>query len=184
MIQPPFLSGEKVFVRALTEDDVTPAYLYWLNNPAVLRYRSAKAYPSTAHDMMRYISSINARGDLVLAICPKATSNHVGNIALNTILWAHRSAELSIMIGAPDYWGCGFGTEAIQLVTAHAFESMGLYRVWAESPNPAFNAIMRKLGWRHEGTKRRAFMDHGAFVNVECWAVFADEFFEGKEMPK
>jgi RimJ/RimL family protein N-acetyltransferase len=177
MMQPPFLEGDKVRLRALTTADASERYLAWLNDPDVLRHRGPKAYPSTLAELERYVESIPTRGDLVLAVCEKETGRHVGNIALNTILWVHRSAELSIMIGAKDVWGRGLGKEAIELVTRHAFESMGLNRLWAESPNPAFNAAVKGLGWTHEGTKRRAFLIGGRFVDMDCWSILADEYF-------
>ena len=181
MTQPPFLEGKIVRLRALTEADVSEDYLAWLNDPAVLRHRAPKAYPSTLAELKRYIESIPARGDLVLAICDMETGRHVGNIALNTILWIHRSAELSIMIGAKDFWGRGMGKEAISLVTRHAFENMGLHRLWAESPNPAFNGAVKALSWTREGTKREAFLIDGRFADRECWSILADEYFAARK---
>jgi RimJ/RimL family protein N-acetyltransferase len=181
MIQPPFLEGEKVRLRALVVADVSEDYLAWLNDPSILRHRGSKGYPFTLAEIKRYIDTIPERGDLVLAICERETGRHVGNIALNTILWIHRSAELSIMIGAKDVWGQGLGKETIYLVTCHAFESMGLNRLWAESPNPAFNGAVKVLGWTHEGTKRQAFLIDGRFVDMDCWSMMADEYFAAKK---
>ena len=181
MMQPPFLEGEKTRLRALTKADISEHYLAWLNDPDVLRHRGPKAYPSTLAELKCYVESIPRRGDLVLAICERDSGRHIGNIALNTVLWIHRSAELSIMIGAKDVWGQGLGKEAIDLVTRHAFESMGLNRLWAESPNPAFNAAVKSLGWTHEGTKRQAFLIEGRFVDMNCWSMLADEYFAARK---
>ena len=83
------------------------------------------------------------------------------------------------MIGARDTWGRGYGAEAIAAVTRHGFSAMGLHRIWAESPNPAFNRAVERLGWTHEGTKRAAFFVDGGFVDVECWGVLQTEWKEG-----
>ena len=80
------------------------------------------------------------------------------------------------MIGATDVWGSGYGSEAIELLTAHAFTAMGLNRLSADSPNPAFNASMKKLGWVHEGTRRKAFLVDGQFTDFECWGLLASEW--------
>jgi RimJ/RimL family protein N-acetyltransferase len=127
-----------------------------------------------------WVGSIPARGDLVLTIRTRQDNQHVGNISLNSILWVHRTAELAIMIGAKEVWGRGYGTEAINLLTCHAFASMGMHRVWAESPNPAFNATMQKLGWRHEGTKREGFLIDGQHVDFQCWGLLEDEWKENR----
>lgn len=161
-MQPPFLVGKKVSLRALTLDDATVEYLAWLNDAEVLRYRGPKAFPTTMLGLRSWLES--STNDLRLAIT--AEGNHVGNIALNTINWLHGHAELSIMVGVS---GRGFGTEAIHLLSDHGFRSMRLHRIWAESQNPAFNAIMKKLGWVHEGTKREAFFVDSKHIDIECW---------------
>jgi ribosomal-protein-alanine N-acetyltransferase len=173
---PPFIEGEAIFMRALTRDDATEDYLRWLNDPKVLRYRGSKVYPSTMDGLLAYVDSIPARGDVVLAICERAGGRHVGNIALNSILWAHRRAELSIMLGARDVWGKGYAKEAIALLTCHGFDSMGLHRMWAESANPAFNAVVASLGWVREGSKREAFLLDGVFLDYACWSLLEAEF--------
>jgi len=171
-----FVAGNRLYLRPLADSDATAEYLQWLNDPEVLRFRAPKAFPMTMASLRRWIESIPDRGDLVLAICETVGDRHIGNISLNSILWLHRHAELSIMIGARDLWGKGYGCEAITLLSRHGFGNLGLHRIWAESPNPAFTAAMRRLNWLHEGTKRQAFLLDGSFVDIECWGVLAHEF--------
>jgi [ribosomal protein S5]-alanine N-acetyltransferase len=167
----PFLVGARIALRPLGPADATSDYLRWLNDPAVLRYRAPKAFPTTSTQLRSWIASLPDRGDLVLAIRLRRGDRHVGNIALNTIQWPHRCAELSILLGAKDVWGRGLGREAIGLLTDHAFTAMGLNRVWAESPNPAFNRSVEGLGWTKEGIKREALLVDGAFADLVCWGL-------------
>lgn len=175
-----FLESERLTLRPLKPDDASNSYLGWLNDPDVLRYRAPKAFPSSMDDLKRWLSSIGDRGDLHLAICEKATGRHVGNVSLNSIQWVHRSAELSIMIGAKDVWGKGYAKEAMERLVRHGFEGMGLHRIWAESPNPAFNKAVAALGWTREGTKREAFLLDGRYVDFECWSILAAEYKAGR----
>ena len=171
-----FLETDHLTLRPLKPEDADNSYLSWLNDPDVLRYRAPKAFPSSMADLKRYLASVGERGDLHLAICEKTGERHVGNVSLNSIQWVHRSAEISIMIGAKDVWGKGYARETMERLVRHGFESMGLHRIWAESPNPAFNKAVERMGWRHEGTKRQAFLLDGRFVDFECWAILAAEF--------
>lgn len=173
---PPFIESKRLLFRALAPEDATPEYLTWLNDPVVLRFRGPKAFPSTMESLKAYLAGLGSRGDLLLAICLKDSGRHIGNITLNSILWVHRSAELSMMVGARDTWGKGYGKEAIAAVTGHAFQNMGLDRVWAESPNPAFNGAVKSLGWTREGIKREAFLIDGAKADIECWALLRREW--------
>jgi ribosomal-protein-alanine N-acetyltransferase len=175
-----FLAGPKLRLRPLGATDASPAYLGWLNDPDVLRWRGPKGFATSAAQLAAWLEGLPAGVDLVLAIELAATGRHVGNIALNTIAWTHGTAELSIMIGAKDVWGMGVGAEAIQLVTDHAFGAMGLRRLWAESPNPAFNRAVQRQGWTQEGIKRAAFLLDGNHVDIVCWGLLVSEWHAKK----
>lgn len=148
-----------ITLRPLTPDDASQIYLDWLNDPEVSRYRAPRK-TMTMEALREWIENIPERGDKVFAI--STDDRHIGNIALNTIV--DGSAELSIMIGAKDVWGRGYGSEAIRQITRYGFGVLGLDSLWAESPNPAFNAAMRKLGWKREANRRNEHFD------LECWS--------------
>lgn len=173
---PTFIETPRLLLRGLCASDATDEYLSWLNDPDVLRFRGPKAFPSSPESLQTFLAGLDKRGDLVLAICSRENERHIGNIALNSILWVHRSAELSMMLGAKDTWGQKLGQEAIHAVCRHGFHNMGLHRIWAESPNPAFNGAVRSLGWTYEGTKRQAFLLDGELVDIECYALLRTEF--------
>jgi RimJ/RimL family protein N-acetyltransferase len=171
-----FLRGSSIVLTPLGATDVSESYLAWLNDPEVLRYRGPKAFPTTMAQLKTWIDELPNRGDLVLAIRTVEGQRHIGNLALNAISSIHRNADLAIMIGAKNVWGRGYGAEAIELVTQHAFRAMGLHRLSAQSPNPSFNAAVRKLGWNQEGVRREDFLLDGSFVDVECWGLLSRDW--------
>lgn len=173
--QSPFIKCGDINLRALTVDDVSQEYLDWLNDSDVLKWRGPKAFPTAPDDVRDYIAGTRGDQQLVLAIEDAETKQHVGNIALAHIQWVHRSAELNIMIGNANARGRGVGSLAISALARHGFNSMGLHRIWAESPNPAFNGAMKKLSWHKEGVKRQAFLVDGTFADVTCWSLLATD---------
>ncbi|MBN2121152.1 MAG: GNAT family N-acetyltransferase [Candidatus Omnitrophica bacterium] len=176
-----FIEGKKVFLRKLSMDDATGNYLLWLNDPDVLRYRGPKAYPSNFDDLRDFIKNAQTSKDLFLAICLKSSGKHIGGISLTSVNFIHRTAELSIMIGEKSEWGKGYARDSIEALTRHAFTNMNLNKLWAESPSPAFNAAVRKLGWVHEGTKRKSFLLDGEYVDVECYGLLKSDFISSKD---
>jgi ribosomal-protein-alanine N-acetyltransferase len=170
-----FLTGKSIALRPLEPADLDGPYPDWLNDPEVLRYRGAKAFATSRAAAARYIDATSAGDDLVLAVCDLSQGVHVGNVSLTKINWVHRHAEVSIMIGDRRVWGRGYGRDTISTLTAHAFGTMNLHRVWSESPNPAFNAVVRRLGWTREGTRREAFFVDGRYIDIECWSLLAGE---------
>ena len=177
-----FLENGPVRLVPLTLNHVGEHYLSWLNGPKERLYRGPKAFPAVMDDVFSYIASSRKMDCIVMAIETLVGKNHVGNISLNPINWIHGNSELSILIGSSHH-GMGYGRAAIEAVTKHAFGSMRLNRLWAESPNPAFNHIMTKLGWKHEGTKREAFLLEGEQVDIQCWGLLKREAKQPSGVP-
>jgi RimJ/RimL family protein N-acetyltransferase len=178
-----FIETERLLLDGLRTVDASAEYLAWLNDPEVLRFRGPRGFPSSMDELRAYLERAEGGPDLVLAIRLRSDGGHIGNIALNTIDWLHSTAEVSMMIGAREQWNQGFGKEAIVAVTKHAFATLGLNRLWAESPNPSFNAAVAALGWTHEGTKRQAFRLDGRFVDIECFGLLASEHVAAPHAP-
>lgn len=82
----------------------------------------------------------------------------IGGISLRDIDLTIGIAELGISIGRKDYWGRGFGTEAITLLLDYGFTILGLHNVLLTTH--AFNEralrSYRKVGFREIGRRREA----------------------------
>lgn len=173
-----FIDGHRIYLRKLSLSDVTEEYLSWLNDPEVLRYRRPKVYSSTMEDLQTFIRTAQNSQDLYLAICLQEGDKHIGGVSLTAINFVHHTADLNIMIGDKNCWGNGFGKEVVFVLSKHAFFNMGLNRLSAQSPNPAFNKIVKSLGWVHEGTKRQMFLMDGEYIDMECYGLLKSEFKE------
>ena len=114
--------------------------------------------------------------DFHFAVFLKDTDEHIGNASLNCIDELNKSAEVSIMIGDKTIWGKGYGSEIIQLLTDFAFEKLKLHRVWAESCNPGFIALMNKLKWQREGVRREAVFVENQYLDYIDWAILKIEW--------
>ncbi len=179
MIPPFVIENSRLGLAKLTPAFSSRDYLAWLNDPEVQRYTRRRGRVVSEKEMCEFINKSASSGDWHWAIVLKDNEQHVGNISLNSIDHLNSSAELSIMIGDRSVWGKGVAQEAIRLATQFAFDTLELIRLWAESPNPAFNAIMKKLGWRKEGERRSAFLVDAAYLDLECWSLLKNEWSNG-----
>ena len=75
------------------------------------------------------------------------------------------------MIGDKTTWGKGYGSEAINLLTDFAFKDLKLHRVWAESCNPGFIALMRKLNCRQEGVRQDEVRVEYKYLDYIDWSI-------------
>lgn len=163
----PFLIGERIYLRPVFEDDLDERYLTWLNDPDVNVYSSRRAFPSSPKDMHQFLDSVSNHEYVLLAIVGKESDNYVGNILLGAIDWVNRSAQISIMIGDKTAWGKGYATEAIAMLTEHAFKNLNLHRVFSGTINPGFKKIVcEKLGWNLDGEQKRAIWCDGRYIDV------------------
>ncbi|HZC04310.1 MAG TPA: GNAT family protein [Ktedonobacterales bacterium] len=88
----------------------------------------------------------------------RVTDTPIGGIGLRDIDLSIGAAELGISIGRKDYWGQGFGTEAITLLLDWGFTILGLYNVMLTTYAYNERALRsyRKIGFREIGRRREA----------------------------
>ncbi len=117
------------------------------------------------------------RGEVeAFAITRRRDGRLLGAIAL-TLRPEHGKAELGYWIGK-SYWGHGYATEAAAAVLRHAFEALGLNKVYAHhlSRNPASGSVMRKIGMSHEGRLRQEVRKWGVAEDLERYAILREEW--------
>lgn len=174
------IAGKRVRLRAYREDDLKNA-LSAMNNPAVTRY--LKFMQPMSQPMEREWLERSMRGahpDQFNLAIESSDSEYLGSIGLMNIDVRNRDAELGILIGRPDDWGKGYGTEAALLMLRHGFEEMNLHRIHLRVYDYNERGIKSylKLGFKEEGRLREALFRHGGWHDVVLMGILADEFFE------
>ncbi len=101
----------------------------------------------------------------------------VGEVSLKSIRWFNRKAELSIFL-AKEYRGRGLGKQALEAIMDYAFEKMNLHRLEAEvvAYNPDVVAMMKKMGFKEEGTLREAKYYNGKYYDIYRFGLLRPEY--------
>ena len=104
--------------------------------------------------------------------------NLVGNIGLRDLDWKNRNASLGIVIAESEYWGRGYGSDAVITMLAFAFHEMNLHRVYLSVFDFNERAIRcyEKCGFRHEGRAREVFFRDGRYHDSLLMAILRQEF--------
>lgn len=173
----PFLVGNKVYLRQVTEADVTDAYIGWMSDPEVTRYMGWRSFPLSRKEILDYVANQRVPDNLLLAIVMKRNDEHIGNVHLGPIDWVNRRSELSMVIGDKTAWNKGYMTEAFQLATRHAFLALNLNKLKAgtDAGNSAAVNLFRKTGWVEEGLMKRETFREGSYRDIIVFARFNDE---------
>ena len=159
--------ANRVYLRHLEREDAKGPYHQWINDSEVTRFLVTRLGHQSVEAIECYIQEMNDQHDeIMLAVCDKDTDCHIGNVKLQHIDSAHRTAWLSVVIGTRGNWGRGVGTEAIALMTAIGFDELGLRRIDAScfAENMGVQRAFEKCGYMQEGRTRNQY-----FAEGKCW---------------
>jgi RimJ/RimL family protein N-acetyltransferase len=171
----PTLAGELVLLRPVTEADA--AGLFAIDAEAV-RLTGTQDIATMADLARWYATRADHTDRLDLAIVDRKTGTWAGEVVLNNLDAANRSCGFRILLGSDGVRDRGLGTEATRLVLAYAFEQVGVHRVELEvyDFNPRARHVYTRVGFVHEGTKRKALYSHGQWVDTHMMAMLASDW--------
>lgn len=92
----------------------------------------------------------------------------------------HGDAFVGIGIGDPEYWGKGYGTEAMQLILRYAFMELNLQRVSLDvfEYNPRAIHSYEKAGFKIEGRMRNSLMREGRRWDMVFMGILREEWLQ------
>jgi RimJ/RimL family protein N-acetyltransferase len=168
--------GHKTRLRAIEREDV-PTFVRWFNDVEVRRYLEMYLPMSRAEEETWFEGYLQDAMRRIFAI-ETDEGVHIGNIGLHDIDWKNRNAFLGIVIGEREYWGRGYGTDAVLALLGFAFGEMNLHRIHLSVYEFNERAIRcyEKCGFRQEGCAREALFRDGRYHNGLLMAVLRDEF--------
>ena len=171
------LRTRRLVLRTLTAADAAERYLGWMRDPETTRYLEARLAEHSLESLRAFIESCNASQDQLLLGISLPDGQHIGNIKLGPVNASHLNAPVGLLIGERVQWGKGYATEAIAAVTAHAFDEMGLQKLYAGcyASNAGSARAFLKAGWTEEGrSKAHWLLDGRREDNVSLGIACAD----------
>lgn len=159
--------GKRIYLKILTVEDNLANYLRWMNDPEVVRFTESKGKVYSEQDLLSYIKSVSNSQNYFFGIFLQKDGRHIGNIKLGNIHSVHKRADIGIIIGEKDLWRHGFGQEAIELLTDHAFKHLNLKKVWAGMfvNNIGSYKTFLKAGFKECGRQKDHSFLEGKFVD-------------------
>ena len=166
--------GELTVLREKRLGDAHNDYR-WRTDSELARFDAARPFGATYHDYLALF-----RDELTypspyrrsLAI-EDMDGRHIGNAMYYNIDTIRREAEIGITIGERDYWGKGYGTDAVATLVRHIFRVTGFRRIYLKTLdwNARAQRSFEKAGFRSCGRSRRG---GNAFVAMEFMAAWLD----------
>jgi ribosomal-protein-alanine N-acetyltransferase len=173
----PVLKTERLLLREILPADIQYIFRGLSDTKVIQHFEvSFHSLEATADQMKWYADMILNDTGRCWAICNTDNSIFYGVATLNFWKKKHRTAETGYWI-LPEYWGKGIVTEAMRAILDHGFTSMNLHRISAEveDDNRASIAVIQKLGFAYEGTRKECEIKEGRFINLQMFALIKSE---------
>src|SRR5688500_10481229 len=125
------LKGEKVILRAIERDDLER--LHTINNNLAVELAGGGDPPmpqSMARLMAEDDSNASHGGGDDAGFAIEVDGMLIGVCALFAFDNTAHTFELGITIGYPEFWGRGYGREAIQILVNYGFHYRNAHKIW------------------------------------------------------
>lgn len=173
------LQGPRVTLRAIEREDL-PRFHAFNNDLAVeLAGGGDPPWPQSlarlTADFERNVAS-GGREGMTFAI--EADGQVIGGCGLRDFGPTEQTCELGIAIGNKEYWGRGYGREAIALLLDYAFRLVNARRVFLRVNGGNERAIRayRACGFVEEGRLRRHVWSNGAYDDLVYMGILRGEW--------
>lgn len=152
-------SGEEVNLRPVKKSDLERLVI-WSNDSEVDCFMDG-AVPRSLDESHIWLEQIKKDRHVRRYAIETRNGVLIGEIALDQIAWRSGDAELTVRIGEKDYWGKGYGSDAVLTVLDIAFNKLGLNRIYLRvySFNKRAIRCYEKCGFKKEGILRRQSRD-------------------------
>ena len=170
-------TGERVQLRPITDGD-TERIVQWRNQPSVRRnFLDQRLFTAESH--RAWLEKRVWTGQVAqFIVLRRDTGEAIGSVYLRDIDRQNSRCEYGIFLGEASARGHGFGSEACRLACRHAFQTLGLRRVFLRvlADNTAAVRSYEKAGFRFEGRLRRHVCLDGTFHDLILMGLLREEF--------
>ena len=168
----PTIETPRLWIRPLTQRDVTARYQSWLHDWGVNAYLETRFHPPTLAEVNAYVAmhddnpsmylwgvfigteiDVTTAGEKMRRFKRVSPHTHIGNIRLSGINLDHGYADnLSYFIGEKDYQRRGLATEAVKAVSDWGMTFLHRIEAGAQESHVATQRVLEKAGFTHETT--------------------------------
>lgn len=174
-------------VRLTAEDPETIAKLFsqWSADSEYLRLEDwDPARRFSVKGVQKWIEKENEKGENpIFTIRTLEGDRIIGEIGLDGIHWTHGDCFVGIGLGEREFWGKGYGTDAMKIILRYAFTELNLHRVTLDvfEYNPRGIRSYEKAGFVHEGRARGSLLREGRHWDVLYMGILREDWLKQEE---
>jgi len=177
-------TGKLVRLSALDPEEISKAFTHWSQNSEFLRLLNSSAHrmqsaKSAAKWMEKELTELSPASHY-FSIRTLADDKLIGDLGLDVVDWSGRDAFVGLGIGETEYWGNGYGTDAMNILLQFVFTEINLRRVTLTvfEYNPRAVRSYEKAGFRHEGRLQKVLNKEGKRWDMLYMGILREEWME------
>ncbi len=160
MLDNDLFRGELVRLMAEDTQKIAEAFSRWQRDSEYWRLMASEAaFPHSIPAIKKWIEKDFEKDPppfSMFLIRTLEDDRLIGDIGLDGVHNGHGDTFVGIGIGEREYWGKGYGTDAMRIMLRYAFTELNLERVSLDvfEYNPRAMRSYEKAGFKHEGRAR------------------------------
>lgn len=172
-------TGKLVRLREYRQEDVPLVQAYFNDSETRSLMDLRIGYPYTLADVEQAYQKNSADHDTYhFAVEAIDTGKFIGDCSVCRVEWKARVAMVGIFIGDKDYWGKGYGADAMEALTRFCFVQLNMNKVklGVFSFNARARRCYEKCGFTVEGILRQEAYDHGQYHDMIAMGILRGEW--------
>lgn len=168
------LDTPRLRFRDISISDTEELFRIW-SDPKVTEFLVLDPFTTSdeAAGMVRLLEELPVDGaGHRWTVIERATGRVMGTLGFHNVRREHHRAEIGYEI-APEFWGVGLMSEALQRLIEYCFQSEGLNRIEAfvNEGNERSYRVLERNGFVREGILRDYEFARGCFVNQALYSL-------------
>lgn len=173
------LRGALVYLAPILREDI-PTFAKWYQDLELQSLLFAQAvFPLTEKDETEwYERTISDHHAAQFCIRTLTDDTVIGTCGFHYIENRIRFSEVGMAIGEKNYWGRGYGTDAMRVLIRYGFFELNLHRIELRvySYNQRAIRSYEKIGFQHEVVERQALYRDGHYHDVLVMGLLQSEW--------
>ena len=172
------LKGDRVLLRPVTEDDLETMWSWDSDIELVALADDEPPLPRSLESFREQLKKIMAKPEEVALFAIEADGSLIGTCSLFDFDLTARTMQLGIFIANRDYWGRGYGREAVGLLLEYAFRYRNQHKVYLGTFHDNERAIRSYLacGFVEEGRLREHSWVDGRYKDIVYMGIMRSEW--------
>ncbi|MBG7610417.1 MAG: GNAT family N-acetyltransferase [Anaerolineae bacterium] len=187
MMSATLFRGNKVRLAAIDPKIMGQTFSQWWKNADYARLLDSdppKLFSAQASEKWLEKNLIQEENnEIMLAIHTLENDRLIGFVGFDGISWTHGNTWIGIGLGENEYWGQGYGTDAMRVMLRYAFTELNLHRVTLNvfAYNKRAIRSYEKTGFQVEGCERGALDRDGRRWDIIYMGILKEDWLKNFE---